>query len=152
MYIHANLGIYYWSTCTFKTFCHKMVVHTDQWHKCAKYVNTFLNKIWFVENVFFSQSEYWYSLTWGFYTFSSFRSTDTFQDSLVRVLVSIIVCVWVSHRSRPLRTGKFGFTYGKLYIFGKIRLSSFQKYIVFYAYHKSIHLAVSWSCPIFPVR
>ncbi len=30
-------------------------------------------------------------------------------------------------------------------------LSSFRKYIVFYAYHKSIHLAVIRSFPIFPV-
>ncbi len=43
-------------------------------------------------------------------------------------------------------------THGKLYIFGKTGISSFQKRIVFYAYHKSIHLAVIKSSPIFPVR
>ena len=32
-----------------------------------------------------------------------------------------------------------------------VRLSCFQKYIVFYVYHKSIHLAVIRSSPIFPV-
>ncbi len=44
--------------------------------------------------------------------------------------------------------GKMSWKDGK----GKMRLSFFQKYIVFYAYYKSIHLAVIRSPPIFPVR
>ncbi len=43
-------------------------------------------------------------------------------------------------------------THGKLYIFGKMRLSSFRKYIVFYAYPKSIHIAVFRSSPFFQVH
>ncbi len=42
-------------------------------------------------------------------------------------------------------------THGKLYIFGKIMLSSFQKCRAFYAYHKPIHLAVIRSSSVFPV-
>ena len=42
-------------------------------------------------------------------------------------------------------------THGKLHIFGKMRLSSFQKYIVFYAYYNSIHMGAIRSSPIFPV-
>ncbi len=43
-------------------------------------------------------------------------------------------------------------THGKLYIFGKMTLFSFQKYIVSYGYYKSIHLAIIRSSPVFPVR
>ncbi len=43
-------------------------------------------------------------------------------------------------------------THGNLYIFGKMRLSSFRKYIVFYAYPKSIHIAVFRSSPFFQVH
>ncbi len=38
----------------------------------------------------------------------------------------------------------------KLYIFGKMRSSPFQKYIVFHSYYKDIHLAVVNITPIFP--
>ena len=44
MFIHANLGIHYWSAYTFKTFCHKMLIHTDQWNMCDENINTFWNK------------------------------------------------------------------------------------------------------------
>ncbi len=40
-------------------------------------------------------------------------------------------------------------THGKLYIFGKVRSSSFQKYIDFHSYYKDIHLAVVKTFPIF---
>ncbi len=43
-------------------------------------------------------------------------------------------------------------THGKLYIFGKVRPSSFQKYIVFHGYYEDIYLAVIKVSPIFPVR
>ncbi len=53
-----------------------------------------------------------------------------------KIGVFLITARWMGHR--------------KLYIFGKKRLSAFQKYIVFYTYHKSIHLAVIRNSPIFP--
>ena len=40
----------------------------------------------------------------------------------------------------------------KTIIFWKIRLSSFQKYIVFFTYHQSIHLAVIRNSSFFPVH
>ncbi len=42
--------------------------------------------------------------------------------------------------------------YGKLCIFGKGKISSFQKCIVFHRYYEDIHMAVPRISPIFPVR
>ncbi len=42
-------------------------------------------------------------------------------------------------------------TQGKLYIFGKERLFSFQKYVVFLGYYGDIFLAVNMISPIFPI-
>ncbi len=41
MFIHANLGIHNWNEYTFKTFCHKMLIHTDQSNMCTGNINIF---------------------------------------------------------------------------------------------------------------
>ena len=61
--------------------------------------------------------------------------------------------IWGKYgNSRLQPDGWANSTHGKLYIFRKMMLSSFQKYMVFYAYHKPIHLPVIRIFPIFPVR